>query len=110
MMPNLRKQPKKAPAHFQFMAVIALGLAGFDAAPAEDAQQPTSSPTAEAVVSSMKRAEWVDYIGPDASGKTVGIAMFDHPSNLRYLTHWHSRTYGLLAANQFGTDHFDPKF
>jgi hypothetical protein len=57
-----------------------------------------------------KRAEWVDYIGPDASGKTVGIAMFDHPSNLRYPTHWHSRTYGLLAANRFGTDHFDPKF
>ena len=57
-----------------------------------------------------KRAEWVDYIGPDAIGKTVGIAMFDHPSNLRYPTHWHSRTYGLLAANRFGTDHFDPKF
>lgn len=56
-----------------------------------------------------KRAEWVDYIGPDASGKTVGIAMFDHPSNLRYPTHWHSRTYGLLAANRFGTDHFDAK-
>lgn len=57
-----------------------------------------------------KRAEWIDYIGPDASGKTVGIALFDHPSNLRYPTHWHSRTYGLLAANRFGTDHFDPRF
>ncbi len=55
-----------------------------------------------------KRAEWVDYFGPDASGKTVGIAMFDHPENLRFPTHWHSRTYGLLAANRFGTDHFNP--
>lgn len=57
-----------------------------------------------------KRAEWVDYFGPDASGKTVGIAMFDHPSNLRFPTHWHARTYGLLSANRFGTDHFNPKF
>jgi len=56
-----------------------------------------------------KRAEWVDYFGPDASGKTVGIAMFDHPDNLRYPTHWHARTYGLLTANRFGADHFDPK-
>ncbi|MFT5471390.1 MAG: alkaline phosphatase D [Verrucomicrobiales bacterium] len=57
-----------------------------------------------------KRAEWADFSGPDASGKTVGIAMFDHPDNLRFPTHWHARTYGLLAANRFGTDHFDPKF
>jgi len=40
----------------------------------------------------------------------VGIAMFDHPSNLRFPTHWHARTYGLLTANRFGTDHFNPKF
>jgi hypothetical protein len=53
-----------------------------------------------------KRAEWADYSGPDASGKTVGIAMFDHPANLRFPTHWHARTYGLMTANRFGTDHF----
>lgn len=53
-----------------------------------------------------KRAEWTDYFGPDASGKTVGIAMFDHPANLRFPTHWHARTYGLMTANRFGTDHF----
>ena len=53
-----------------------------------------------------KRAEWVDYFGPDASGQTAGIAMFDHPGNLRFPTHWHARTYGLLTANRFGTDHF----
>jgi predicted negative regulator of RcsB-dependent stress response len=53
-----------------------------------------------------KRAEWADYSGPDASGKTVGIAIFDHPSNLRFPTHWHARMYGLMTANRFGTDHF----
>jgi len=53
-----------------------------------------------------KRAEWTDYFGPDASGKTVGIALFDHPSNLRFPTPWHARTYGLMTANRFGTDHF----
>jgi|GEM_PF-1200435 len=56
-----------------------------------------------------KRAEWVDYYGPDASGNTVGIAMFDHPDNLRFPTHWHARTYGLLAANRFGSQKFDPE-
>lgn len=53
-----------------------------------------------------KRAEWADYYGPDHNGKTVGIAIFDHPSNLRFPTHWHARTYGLITANRFGTDHF----
>jgi len=53
-----------------------------------------------------KRAEWADYHGPDATGKVVGIAMFDHPANLRFPTHWHARTYGLITANRFGQDHF----
>lgn len=53
-----------------------------------------------------KRAEWTDYSGPDARGQTVGIALFDHPANLRFPTHWHARTYGLLTANRFGSDHF----
>jgi len=53
-----------------------------------------------------KRAEWADYSGPDGSGGTVGIAMFDHPANLRFPTHWHARTYCLMTANRFGTDHF----
>ena len=53
-----------------------------------------------------KRAEWTDYSGPDASGQTVGVALFDHPANLRFPTHWHARTYGLMTANRFGTDHF----
>jgi hypothetical protein len=57
-----------------------------------------------------QRAEWTDYSGPDASGKTVGIALFDHPANLRFPTHWHARTYGLMTASRFGTDHFQGNY
>jgi Methane oxygenase PmoA len=47
----------------------------------------------------------VDYYGP-VNGQTVGIAIFDHPSNPRYPTYWHSRAYGLFAANVFGVRDF----
>lgn len=56
-----------------------------------------------------RRAEWCDYFGPDSTGKIVGIALFDHPDNLRYPTHWHARTYGLLTANRFGIGFFEEK-
>lgn len=52
------------------------------------------------------RAPWCDYFGP-VEGKTVGVAMFDHPSNPRYPTWWHVRTYGLFAANPFGQAQFE---
>lgn len=52
-----------------------------------------------------KRSEWVDYDGP-VDGKTVGVAIFDTPSNPRYPTYWHSRAYGLEAANPFGLHDF----
>ena len=45
-------------------------------------------------------AKWVDMSGP-IEGKTYGIAIFDHPSNLRHPTRWHARDYGLFAANPF---------
>ena len=45
-------------------------------------------------------AKWVDMSGPIA-GKTYGIAIFDHTSNLRHPTRWHARDYGLFAANPF---------
>lgn len=52
-----------------------------------------------------KRSPWVDYYGP-VEGKTVGVAIFDHPGNPRYPTYWHSRAYGLFAANPFGVHDF----
>ena len=55
-----------------------------------------------------KHAEWCDYYGP-VGGKTVGIAMFDHPSNPRHPTTWHVRDYGLFAANPFGLHDFEKK-
>ncbi len=53
-----------------------------------------------------KRAAWVDMAGP-VNGKMVGVAIFDHPSNLRHPTWWHARSYGLISANPFGKHHFE---
>jgi hypothetical protein len=53
-----------------------------------------------------KRAPWVDYAG-ELAGEKVGVAIFDHPSNPRYPTYWHSRSYGLFAANIFGVHDFE---
>jgi hypothetical protein len=53
-----------------------------------------------------KRADWVDYYGP-VEGRTVGVAIFDHPANPRHPTWWHVRDYGLFAANPFGWHDFD---
>jgi len=55
-----------------------------------------------------KRAAWCDYSGP-VDGKTVGLAMFDHPGNPRHPTWWHVREYGLFAANPFGQHDFEKK-
>jgi hypothetical protein len=43
---------------------------------------------------------WCDYSGP-VEGTTAGIAVLVDPSN-PHPTYWHSRGYGLMAANPFG--------
>jgi hypothetical protein len=53
-----------------------------------------------------KRAAWCDYYGP-VDGRTVGIAIFDHPQNPHYPTWWMVRDYGLFAANPFGQHDFE---
>jgi hypothetical protein len=52
-----------------------------------------------------KRSPWVDYAG-EIKGEKVGITIMDHPSNPRYPTYWHSRSYGLFASNPFGVKDF----
>ncbi|NNE90374.1 MAG: PmoA family protein [Verrucomicrobiales bacterium] len=54
-----------------------------------------------------KRANWVDYYGPDTAGRTIGVAILDHPSNLRHPTWYHARHYGLFTANPFGQGNFE---
>jgi hypothetical protein len=79
--------------------------------------QPKNQPGAGHLVNSRgdrdgavwgKRAEWADYYGP-VDGKTVGVAIFDHPANPRYPTWWHARDYGLFAANPFGQHDFEKR-
>ena len=53
-----------------------------------------------------KRAKWVAYWGV-IDGNTCGVAIFDHPTNLRHPTWWHARDYGLVAANPFGMSDFE---
>jgi hypothetical protein len=43
---------------------------------------------------------WCDYSGK-VEGKPAGISLFDDPKN-PYPACWHSRGYGLMAANPFG--------
>jgi hypothetical protein len=70
------------------------------------ADDSTSSIEHKGNVSWGKRAEWVDYYGP-VNDKTVGVAIFDNPKNLRHPTTWHVRDYGLFAANPFGLHTFE---
>ncbi|MDG1898035.1 MAG: PmoA family protein [Fuerstiella sp.] len=47
-----------------------------------------------------KRVPWVDFNGP-VDGKTMGVAMLNHPDSFRHPTPWHVRSYGLFTANPF---------
>lgn len=55
-----------------------------------------------------KRAKWVKYSGA-IDGEPASVVIFDHPQNLRHPTTWHTRGYGLFAANPFGLHHFEGK-
>jgi hypothetical protein len=52
-----------------------------------------------------KPAKWVDY-SAKVDGEPAGVAMFDHPKNLRYPTRWHARGYSLNSANPFALKSF----
>ena len=52
-----------------------------------------------------KRSPWVDYAG-ELEGEKLGVTIMDHPGNLKHPTYWHSRDYGLFAANVFGEHDF----
>jgi hypothetical protein len=53
-----------------------------------------------------KRADWCDYYS-QLNGKTYGVAIFDHPQNLRHPTWWMARDYGLFGANPFGRHDYE---
>ncbi len=52
-----------------------------------------------------RQSTWVDYFGR-VGDEEVGVAILDHPGNLRSPSYWHARAYGLLAANPFGLSYF----
>lgn len=90
------------------------GTFGFRVATSIDIKQERGKPKGGTLVNSNgerdgkvwgKRADWCDYYGP-VDGAVVGIAIFDHPRNLRHPTYWHARDYGLFCANPFGIRHF----
>ncbi len=53
-----------------------------------------------------RRARWVRLEG-EKDGKTIGIAIFNHPASVNYPTYWHARGYGLFSANPLGQYAFE---
>ncbi|MCL1792997.1 MAG: PmoA family protein [Oscillospiraceae bacterium] len=49
----------------------------------------------------MKRAHWNDYCGRGEFGDVYGVAILDNPQNPGYPSYFHTRDYGLMAANNF---------
>lgn len=49
-----------------------------------------------------RRSPWLDWTATLRNGERVGVAMFDHPSNLNYPTRWQVRAKGFFMANPFG--------
>jgi len=51
------------------------------------------------------RAKWMDLNGIIGNEK-IAVVICDHPKNQSYPTYWHSRGYGLFAANPLGASVF----
>jgi hypothetical protein len=52
-----------------------------------------------------KPARWTDYLA-SMNGRLAGVAILDHPENLRHPTRWHARGYSLNSANPFALGDF----
>jgi hypothetical protein len=52
-----------------------------------------------------RQARWVKYRAV-VDGAHRGVAVLDHPSNLRHPSGWHARGYGLCSANPFAAGSF----
>lgn len=52
-----------------------------------------------------KRSKWMNLRGK-IGNETISLAMFDHPQNPNYPSHWHARGYGLYAVNNIGSSVF----
>jgi len=50
-------------------------------------------------------SRWVDY-SAKIDGAATGVAILDHPANLRHPTQWHARGYSLCAANPIASKSF----
>jgi hypothetical protein len=48
-----------------------------------------------------KKADWA-RLEATKDGKTIGIAIFNHPASACYPTYWHARGYGLFSADPLG--------
>ncbi len=56
-----------------------------------------------------KPSPWCDFSGEIPNVGRRGLAIFDHPANLRHPSSWHVRSYGLMGANVFGYSYFNEK-
>lgn len=54
-----------------------------------------------------KPSPWCDFSGDMKELGWRGLAIFDHPTNLRHPSSWHVRNYGLMGANCFGYSYFN---
>jgi hypothetical protein len=55
------------------------------------------------------RGLWCTLTGHDTEKHEVTIGILDQTKNPGFPTYWHTRGYGLFAANPLGRSIFDPK-